>query len=217
VFAKGNRLFPHSARMLVGLGVTCYARGSYDQAVDRLRAASDLNPDDPVPYQFLGKIEVAEAAPSRDGEETLSRYARLHSDSPEANYYCAVSVWKLRRGPEDRDTFVRVESLLEKAVRLDPKLGPAYLQLGILYAERKDLAKAISAYESAISATPRLAQAHYRLAQAYRQNGETGKAQQELERYQRISREADQQIVRERREIQQFVYTLRDRPATSPP
>jgi len=217
VFAKGNRLYPRSSRMLVGLGVTLYARGSYDQAVDHLRAASDLNPDNPVPYQFLGKIEVAEAAASRDGEETLSRYARLHPDSPEANYYCAVSVWKLRRGPEDRDTFVRVESLLEKAVRLDPKLGPAYLQLGILYAERQDLPKAISAYESAISATPRLAQAHYRLAQAYRQKGETGKAQQELQRYQRISREADEQIVRERREIQQFVYTLRDKPATSPP
>ena len=76
---------------------------------------------------------------------------------------------------------------------------------------------AISAYESAISAAPGLAQAHYRLAQAYRQNGEIGKAQQELERYQRISREADEQIVRQRREIQQFVYTLRDKPATSPP
>jgi tetratricopeptide (TPR) repeat protein len=217
VFAKGNRLYPRSSRMLVGLGVTLYARGAYDQAVHHIRVASDLDPDNPVPYQFLGKIEIAEAAPSREGEETLSRYARLRPDNAEANYYCAVSVWKLRKGPEDRDTLVRVESLLDKAVALDPKLGPAYLQLGILYAERKDLPKAISAYESAISASPRLAQAHYRLAQAYRQNGEPARGQQELERYQRISRDADEQTARERREIQQFVYTLRDKPTTSPP
>ena len=32
VFTKGNRLFPHSARMLVALGVAWYSNGSYDQA-----------------------------------------------------------------------------------------------------------------------------------------------------------------------------------------
>ena len=215
VFAKGNRLFPHSARMLVGLGVTCYARGSYDQAVHHLRRAADLDPDDPAPYQFMGKIETAEAAPSREAEETLASYAKRHPDSAQANYYCAVSLWKQRKGPEDHATFTRVEALLEKAVRLDPKLGAAFLQLGILYSEGKDLPKAISAYESAVSATPRLAQAHYRLAQAYRQNGEMAKAQQQLELYQQISRESDEQTARERREIQQFVYTLRDKPVTS--
>ncbi len=33
VFAKGNRLFPRSVRMLIGLGAAWFARGSYDQAV----------------------------------------------------------------------------------------------------------------------------------------------------------------------------------------
>ena len=47
VFSKGNRLFPHSARMLVALGVAWYSNGSYDQAAQRLCEASDLNPDDP--------------------------------------------------------------------------------------------------------------------------------------------------------------------------
>jgi hypothetical protein len=41
------------------------------------------------------------------------------------------------------------------------------------------------------------------------------KAQQQLELYQQISRESDEQTARERREIQQFVYTLRDKPVTS--
>jgi Tfp pilus assembly protein PilF len=97
-------------------------------------------------------------------------------------------------------------------VQLDPKLAPAYLQLGILHAEQKNVAKAISAYEKAIEADPRLEQAHYRLAQAYRQAGESVKAQKELQTYEALSKETAEQLVRERREIQQFVYTLRDTP-----
>ncbi len=52
VFNKGNRLFPHSARMLVALGVAWYSNGSYDQAAQRLCEASDLNPNDPKAYLF---------------------------------------------------------------------------------------------------------------------------------------------------------------------
>ena len=60
VFNKGNRLFPHSARMLVALGVAWYSNGSYDQAAQRLCEASDLNPGDPKAYLFLGKIQSVE-------------------------------------------------------------------------------------------------------------------------------------------------------------
>ena len=108
------------------------------------------------------------------------------------------------------ESSIQVESLLRKAVHLDPKLGPAFLQLGILYSERKDLTRAISSYERAIEASPRLEQAHYRLAQAYRQAGQAVNAQKEMKTYEQISKETAEQVVRERRDIQQFVYTLRD-------
>jgi tetratricopeptide (TPR) repeat protein len=41
VFTRGNRLFPRSARMLLGLAVACYARGSYDQAARHFFEAAD--------------------------------------------------------------------------------------------------------------------------------------------------------------------------------
>src|SRR5207302_3254566 len=50
VFSKGNRLFPRSGRMLIGLGVAWYAQGSYDHAADCLCEAADLNPSDPTAY-----------------------------------------------------------------------------------------------------------------------------------------------------------------------
>lgn len=216
VFTKGNHSFPHSVRMLVGLGVAWYVRGSYDQAARRLREASDLNPDDPNPYLFLGKIVTVESAHSDEIVEKLGRFVRFQPDNALANYYYAVALWKQRKGPEDTETPVKVEALLEKAVRLDPKLADAYVQLGVLYADRKDFPKAISSYRSAIEASPKLEAAHYRLAQAYRLSGDNAKAQTELQLYGQLSKETAAEVQRERSEMKQFVYTLRDRSSVPP-
>ena len=102
-----------------------------------------------------------------------------------------------------------MQSLLEKAIRLDPHLGDAYLQLGIVFADQGNYPKAIGAYRSAIDASPMLEEAHYRLAQAYRKTGETAKAQTEIELYQRLSKQAAQEADRERAEIEQFVFELK--------
>jgi tetratricopeptide (TPR) repeat protein len=209
VFTKGNRLFPRSVRMLAALGTAWYSLGSYDQAVQNFCAASDLNPDDPNPYLFMGKMQAAENTRSASIEERLSRFVALQPENALANYYYAVSLWQVRKSPED-PVASQAKAVLEKAVRLDSKLGVAYLQLGIVYAEQKNLPKAISAYQQAVEATPSLEQAHYRLAQAYRQAGETAQAQAELQVYEKILREKQQEIERQRHELQQFVYRLRD-------
>jgi tetratricopeptide (TPR) repeat protein len=217
VFTKGNRLFPHSVRMLVGLGVSWYARGFYEQAVQRLCDASDLNPDDPNPYLFLGKIQSGEKTQPDALVERLRRFAMLQPENALANYYYAVSLWKSRKGPENMRTLSQVQSLLEKSVHLDPKLGVGYLQLGILYSERRDFSRAISVYQQTIAVSPQLEEPHYRLAEVYKQTGQKLKAQEELEVYNQISKRKAADIERNRHEIQQFVYTLRDRtPAQHP-
>jgi tetratricopeptide (TPR) repeat protein len=203
--------------MLTGLGAAWYARGSYEQAVQRLCEASDLNPDDPEPYLFLGKMQAVQTTQSEALTERLGRFARLQPENALANYYYAVSLWKRRKSPEDVADLAQVTSLLEKAVRLDPKLGPGYLQLGVLYSERKDFLNAILAYQQAIAATPRLEEAHYRLAQAYRQVGEASKAQAELQLYEQISKEKEEELEHRRHELQQFVYQLRDQTPASQP
>jgi len=243
VFTKGSRLFPRSVRMLIALGVSWYARGSYDQAAQSLVNASDLAPDNPTPYVFLGKMQSVEGTPSAESVERLRRFAQLQPDNAVANYYYAVSLWKQSasavdterdRGREnDRDNTrsALVESLLHKAVHLDPKLGAAYLQLGILYSQRKDFSRAISAYQRAIEVSPEevspeqvtpeinetLEAAHYRLAQAYLRTGDKARAQQELQLHDRLSKKTKEHIERERREIQQFVISLRNTNSISQP
>jgi tetratricopeptide (TPR) repeat protein len=213
VFTKGNRLFPTSGRMLVGLGVAWYVRGAYEQAATQFCHGSDLNPSDPTPYLFLGKTLSLESTHSEGVKQRLGRFVQLQPENAQANYYYALSLWKSRYGPEDSGKLAQIESLLDKAVHLEPKLGAGYLQLGLLSAERNDLPKEISAYEKAIAATPQLAEAHYRLAQAYRRIGEPAKAEQELQLFRQVSKESAEENERERREIQQFVYTLQSRPS----
>jgi tetratricopeptide (TPR) repeat protein len=156
VFTKGNRLFPRSVRMLAGLGASWYALGSYDHAAQRLCEASELNPDDPDPYLFMGKMQAVETTQSEAIVERLERFVRLQPGNALANYYYAVSLWKQRKSPENATDSAQVKILLEKAVHLDPKLGPAYLQLGVLYSERKDLSNAISAISTSDQGHPRL-------------------------------------------------------------
>ena len=217
VFAQGNHLFPNSTRMLVALGVAWYSRGSYDKAAASLCQATDVNPADPNPYLFLGKIQEVETGPSEGVTQRLAQFAKLEPENALANYYYAVSLWKGRKSDQNTATLEQVESLLQRAVHLDPKLAAAYLQLGILYSEKNDLSKAILVYEKAAEENPRLAAAHYRLAQAYRQAGDKVKAQQELQRFEQLSKEAAQQTDQERHEIQQFVYTLQGRVSTAQP
>ncbi len=214
VFTKGNRLFPHSARMLAGLGAAWYSLGSFDHAEQRFCEASDLYPDDPNPYLLMGKMQAAETTDAPAILERLARFARLQPQNAQANYYYAISLMK-RRNSEDGKDLDQIKSLLEKAVHLDPSLGLGYLELGIIYSEEKDYPKAISALQQALVAAPRLEEAHYRLARLYRQQGEVSKAHAELKLYEQLSAERTQEVDRQRHEVQRFVYELRDKPPAS--
>jgi tetratricopeptide (TPR) repeat protein len=210
VFTKGNRLYPRSVRMLSGLGASWYARGSFEHAAQSLCEASDLDPNDPNPYLLMGKMQASEATSSQAIAERLERFVRLQPQNALANYYSAVSLWKRRTSPEDVADLAQVKFLLERAIHLDPKLGPAYVQLGVFYSEPKDFSNAIAAYRQAIDADPQMEEAHYRLAQAYRQTGELAKAQAELQLYQQITKEKSEEIERQRHELLQFVYQLQN-------
>jgi len=216
VFAKGNRIFPHSSRMLIGLGVAWQAQGANDRALRCLFDASDLNPSDPTPYLFLGKMQNTEIVHAAGFAEKMKRFARLQPENALANYYYATTLWKRANDSVDAPAVAQIESLLQRAVRLDPKLGGGYLQLGILYAARRDFPTAIAAYQQAGEVSPELEETHYRLADAYRRVGEKTKAQRELQLYSQLSKKNTEQAERERHETQQFVFALRDQsPATN--
>jgi tetratricopeptide (TPR) repeat protein len=203
VFTRGNRLFPRSTRMLLGLAVALYANGAYDSAAQRFFEASDLNPSEPGPYLFLAKVETSAITESDGYLERMRRFAELQPANARANFYYAASLWKKKGDAK------QAEALLKKALQLDPGLADAHLQLGIIYFAHQDFPQAIGAFEKAIAIDPKMEEAHYRLAQTYARTGENGKAQKEFEIHNQLAKESAEQVERERRQIQQFVIELR--------
>jgi tetratricopeptide (TPR) repeat protein len=207
VFAHGNSLYPKSARMLIGLGVTWYARGSYDQAARSLAEAAQLNEQDPTAYLFMGKILEAEVIPPKAILERMQRFAELRPEDALAQYYYAVSLWKGRKPGDSAAKAQEVLQRLQRAVQLDPNLGSAYVEMGVVHSANGDAGQAMTDYQKAIALSPAAPEPHYRLAQLFGRTGEKARAQAELELYQRASNDEAQKLERERRAIQDFVYT----------
>jgi tetratricopeptide (TPR) repeat protein len=204
VFAAGMRAYPKSARMLTALGAALFAGALYDEAAERLCAASDLNPADPEPYTFMGKIEISAPNPLPCIEQKLARYFAQRPADPLANYFYAMALWKQKGQTIDAATFGRVEDLLNTAVRIDAKCSDAWLQLGVLQATRRDYAKAIEFYSKAIEANPQMSEAHYRLGIAYDRVGEKEKAEEHLRLHDHIEKQQAAAVEMQRREVKQF-------------
>jgi tetratricopeptide (TPR) repeat protein len=212
VFRNGAKAHPNSARMLAALGTALFASALYDEAALRLCDASDLNPADPVPYIFMGKIDMAAPAPLACIAPKLARFVREQPENALANYLYAMALWKRQEQPADPRALQQVETLLIKAVTIDAKCGDAYLQLGVLYFSQHRFAKAIGSYTKAIEVNPQLGEAHYRLGVAYDRIGEPAKAKQEFQLHDEIEKQQAAAIERQRREVKQFSVVLQGQP-----
>lgn len=214
VFSKGHRLYPQSSRMMLGLGAAYYAERSREQAEQLFLQACDVNPVDPTPYLFLGRLQVTQKNVSAAWIDRMKRLVTLHPDMSAAHYLYAVALMKQENGQPNRDL---VETELNTAIKLNPQSGDAYLYLGIFCSDIGDFSAAVAALQKAVEFMPLSDDAHYRLAQLYRRMGETEKANQEIVQFKEISAQKDAQAERERHEIPQFVYTLRGQNAPAQP
>lgn len=208
VLENGAQAHPGSARILAALGAALFAGGQYDKAALRLCDASGLNSADPAPYIFLGKIDMAAPEPLPCVQPKLQQFLQRQPENARANFYFAMAVWRRQRVSEDPGDLQHVESLLEKAVTLDPGYDEAWLQLGILYSIEHDFGKAIASYAKAIEVNPQLSEAHYRLGVAYERTGERTKARQEFQLHDKIEKQQAAAVERQRRETKQFTVVL---------
>lgn len=212
VFARGARLHPDSARMLAGLGAALYTSGSAEEAAQRLCEASDLDPSSPAPYLFLGKMQEAASASLPCAEQKLARFAQDQPENALANYYCGIALWKRDRGSENSDVLAHAIALLQKSAALDPRFDLANLQLGNVYLARGALQEALAAYQKSVAANPGNSEAHYRLGLTYKRLGEEAKAQREFSEYKQLNQAQAAAVERERRELRQFLFVLKDQP-----
>jgi len=205
VFRKGANAYPKSARMQAALGTALFAGARYDEAALHLCAASDLNPSDPNPYIFMGKVQMAAPNSLACIQPKLASFVQQEPDNVDANYLYAMSILKYQEQAPDKQAVQHATDLFEKAVAIDPKCGEAYLQLGIISSSKRSFVTAIDFYKKAIEANPQLADAHYRLAMAYDRTGQPSKAKHELLLHDQIKQQQADAVERQRREVKQFL------------
>lgn len=216
VFRQSTERYPNSSRLAIGLGIALYSRGNYDEAVKSLIRAADLSPADSRCYFFLSK--AYDSAPNQ-ADEVIQRFARfseLQPNDARAFYYYAMSLWKGKRAQDPDLDLHQIESLLKKAITLDPKLAEAHLQLGNLYSDRSKFAEAIPEYVKALETNPELADAHYRLGQAYVHTGKKDSAQEQFDVYQRLRAQQTADRDKQRAEVRQFVYSEKNQAPGQP-
>jgi tetratricopeptide (TPR) repeat protein len=207
VFREGAHRFPGSPRMAIGLGMALYSLGKYDEAVQSLLRATDLDPRDPRGYPFLSRAFDSSPIQADEVIERFRRFSELQPNNGQAVYYYAMSIWKGKRSQDPNLDLGKIEGLLKKAIALEPGLAEAHLQLANLYADQREFAESIPEYVRARELNPNLADAHYRLAQAYIHVGEKELAQQELKVYQQLNAQRLSDIDKQRAEVRQFVYS----------
>ena len=216
VYQEGTRRFPASPRMWIGLGLTLYSRGKYDDAVKALIRAVDLSPNDARCYLFLSKAYDSSPAQADDVIQRFRRYAEAQPGNALAQYYYALSLWKGKRAGDLTVDISTVESLLRKSVALNDALPEVHVQLGNLYAEQHSYEKSIPEYVRALELNPDLSDAHYRLGTDYVHIGQKDRAQQEFDIYRKLRAEHLAEIDKERAEVQQFVYSTVGPAGTKP-
>ena len=209
IFQEGAKRYPNSPRILIGLGLSLYSRGKYDEAVKALLAAADLSPSDPRCYLFLSKAYNSSPLQADGVTERFRRYAQLQPENALAQYYYAISLWKGKRAGDANLDLQTVQALLKKAISLNDSLSEAHVQLGNLLADQHKYEESIPEYVRALELDPNLADAHYRLGTNYVHVGQKDKAQKEFAIYQKLRAEHLAEVDKERAEVQQFVYSAK--------
>lgn len=216
VFRAASQRFPHSPRLMIGLGMSLYARGLYEDAVKALLKAADLAPREPRCYLFLSK--AYDSSPSQADEviQRFRRYAELEPNNARAQYYYAMSLWKGKQADGSGLDIQEVESLLKKSITLDGTIPESHMQLGNLYADQHQYEKSVPEYVRALALNPNLPDAHYRLGTDYVHMGKKDRAQEEFAVYQKLRAQHLAEVDKERADVQQFIYSSKAAPASKP-
>jgi len=185
VFREGAAQYPLAGHMLVALGVSYFAAGNYDEAVEAFCKAADLNPDDRRPYFFLARANGSSAGAMALVLDRLELNAKNHPADAAAQYEYALALWRAHLQGQGTVDNSRVEQLLRSALALDDSLAEAHFELGVVLSPTRP-EQAMTELERAAFLQPDWAEAHYRLGQLYERAGEKDRARRELAEYERL-------------------------------
>ena len=155
-------------------------------ATQQFRAAVKANPKEPNVHFGLGYLLWRQGQFADAATEFQAELANV-PDHAQAIVYLADSNIKLNR------TDVALP-LLRKAVRLNPNLDMAHLDLGIVYSDTGHKAEALRELKLAEKINPENVNVHWRLAQLYRAMDRKEEAAAEFKKTKALTKAADESV-----------------------
>jgi tetratricopeptide (TPR) repeat protein len=172
--------FPRSVRVLATMSILHLELGYPDRARIGYEKARTIEPDSPLVWKLLGRIQNAEGAYA-EAVKSFEHAAAVEPGDAQTWLYMGLAQLRIEEGSGKALTdFVR-------ALKLDDTLVEARVQAASIYIQDKRYyAKAATELERAVLAAPGLARAHLLLAQAYQRLGQPEKAAVEARRYREL-------------------------------
>jgi tetratricopeptide (TPR) repeat protein len=154
--------FPDSPRLWFALGFAQYQYTKYQDAAKSFQRALQLQPTMAASLAYLGIVNVAlDNVPQ--AIEYYQRALQIEDHLAVLDYLTAEAYLKLSP-PND----AQAEAHLKRALKLDPKLSQARVDLGKLYFGSGRLPEAAAELESAAQADPSMAEVYYQLGRVYK-------------------------------------------------
>lgn len=159
VLVQARKLVPTRPEIVLALAHAAQAGEFYGDAVLAYDEYLRLKPDDDTARRDRGLTLGLTDTRQAEGLKELEWYTEKHPQDAIGHYDLAQLTW--------RDHPDRALNALSSAVRLDPKFGPAQVDLAWLLNRQGRTAEAVPHLQSAIAANPRDARALDQLGAAY--------------------------------------------------
>ncbi|HPJ35524.1 MAG TPA: tetratricopeptide repeat protein [Spirochaetota bacterium] len=139
--------FSKQTDILVHVGYLYGSQKKYSRAYEYFRKSSELDPENPSPYFFMGLVEIWEEKYRDAGENIRKAIARKDN---EETYYFYLAVTSEKLGDADGAILN-----LRKAIKYNPSSARAYNYLGYIYAEKnKNIDEAFTLVKKALEFEP---------------------------------------------------------------
>lgn len=163
---------PDSAASHILTGEALDGLGRTEEAITEFQAAAKAAPREPnvhfgIGYLYWKKHKYSEAKAALEEELAVDA----------ANPLAAAYLGDIAMKESDPD---KALPLLKKAVQLKNDLRIAYLDMGILLADRKEFPEALAALRRAEELDPSQPDAHYRMGRIYKQMGNSAASEKEF-------------------------------------
>ena len=144
----------------------------YSKALEAYKRALVLNPNNPEIFRLLAELEAA------NGDYNAARQYAIQAIVKKTNYsaaYLTTALIEVSRGNIEEGI-----KILESAVRIIPSEMTLVYQLGLLYRDSGQYAKAVDALSYLLTQIPEHSDARFSLALVYEKQGRVSAALKEL-------------------------------------